>query len=80
MGQEKDYWYSVEGSAEIADKVVMNAVPIVGGLYVEQYKDHPEQFERAIKMCLEKTNGVMIFDIVHIINYNWWNVLDEALR
>ena len=80
MGQEKDYWYSVEGSAEIADKVVMNAVPIVGGLYVEQYKDHPEQFEKAIKMCLEKTNGVMIFDIVHIINYNWWNVLEEALR
>lgn len=80
IGQEKEYWYSVEGSAEIANEVVMNAAPIIGGLYVEQYKDHPKQFKNAIKMCLEKTDGVMIFDIVHIINYNWWDVLQEALK
>lgn len=80
MGQEKEPWYSVEGSAEIADKVVMNAVPIIGGLYVEQYKDNPDQFKRAVKMCLEKTNGVMIFDIIHIINYGWWDFLEEALN
>mgnify|MGYP005841608709 CR=1 FL=1 len=80
MGQEKEPWYSVEGSAEIANRVVMNSVPIIGGLYVEQYKENPQQFKRAVKMCLEKTNGVMIFDIVHIINYNWWEVLNEALH
>ncbi len=73
MGKGKEYWYSVEGSAEIANKVVMDSVPIIGGLYVEQYKNHPEQFRRAIKMCLEKTNGVMIFDLVHLINNNWWD-------
>ncbi|MBZ0199110.1 MAG: family 10 glycosylhydrolase [Ignavibacteriaceae bacterium] len=76
MGKGKEYWYSVEGSAEIADSVVMNAAPIIGGLYVEQYKDHPEQFILAIKMCLKKTNGVMIFDIVHIINNNWWDEIE----
>lgn len=80
MGRTKEYWYSVEGSAEIAKKVVMNAVPVIGGLYVEQYKDHPDQFKRAIKMCLEKTDGLMIFDIVHIINFGWWDVLREALK
>lgn len=79
MGRTKDYWYSVEGSAEIAKKVVMNAVPVIGGLYVEQYKGYPEQFKRAIKMCLKKTDGLMIFDIVHIINFGWWNILSEAL-
>lgn len=80
MGQEKQPWYSVEGSAEIANSVVMNAVPIIGGLYVEQYKDNPEQFKRAFQMCIEKTDGVMVFDIVHIINYDWWDVLKEALQ
>lgn len=80
MGPEKEPWYSVEGSAEIAERVVMNAVPIIGGLYVEQYKDNPDQFMRAVKMCLEKTKGVMIFDIVHVINYGWWNILKEALN
>lgn len=80
MGETKDYWYSVEGSAEIAKKVIMNALPVLGGLYVEQYKGHPEQFERAIKMCLEKTNGLMIFDIVHIVNYGWWDVLKKGMN
>lgn len=80
MGETKDYWYSVEGSAEIAKKVIMNALPVLGGLYVEQYKGHPEQFERAIKMCLEKTDGLMIFDIVHIVNYGWWDVLKKGMN
>lgn len=79
MGTEKELWYSVEGSAEFAKKVIMNAVPVIGGLYVEQYKDHPEQFRRAIKMCLEKTDGLMIFDLVHLINYNYWSILEEEL-
>jgi len=76
MGGGKEYWYSVEGSAEIAASVVMGAVPIIGGIYVEQYKDRPGQFKRAIKMCMNKTSGVMIFDIVHIINYDWWNLIE----
>ena len=76
MGGGKEYWYSVEGSAEISASVVMEAVPIIGGIYADQYKDHPEQFKRAIKMCLSKTKGVMIFDIVHIINYDWWNLIE----
>ncbi len=80
MGQGKEYWYSVEGSAEIAKEVVMAAVDVIGGLYVEQYKDHPEQFERAIEMCLQKTDGLMIFDIVHIVNYNWWEVLERGIK
>jgi hypothetical protein len=78
MGKGKEYWYSVEGSAELAKQVVGRAVPVYGGLYVEQYKGAPGQFIRAARMCLEKTDGLMIFDIVHIINYGWWEVLLEA--
>lgn len=80
MGKTKDYWYSVEGSAEIAKKVIMDVIPVIGGLYVEQYKNHPEQFQRAVKMCLDKTDGLMIFDIVHIINFGWWDVLEKAMK
>lgn len=80
MGQTKEDWYSVEGSAELAEKVTMSAAPVYGGLYVEQYKGHPQQFEKAVKMCLQKTDGLMIFDIVHIINNGWWNVLEKAVK
>ncbi len=80
MGKGKEYWYSVEGSAEIADSVVMNAVPIIGGLYVQQYMDHPDQFKKAIKMVEKKTNSLMVFDIVQVIKYDWWDILKDALK
>lgn len=79
MGTEKEFWYSVEGSAEIAKKVIMDSVPVIAGLYVEQYKGHPEQFRRAIKMCLEKTDGLMIFDLVHLVNYNYWSIIEDEI-
>jgi hypothetical protein len=59
---------------------MMNTVPVIGGLYVEQYKGFPEQFKRAVQMCLDKTDGLMIFDIVHIINFGWWDVLEDAIK
>ncbi len=80
MGTTRDFWYSVEGSARITNEVVKGEVPVYCGLYVEQYNNDPEQFVRASQMCREKSDGLMIFDIVHIINYDWWDVLDESTR
>ncbi|MFD2552861.1 alpha amylase family protein [Sphingobacterium tabacisoli] len=77
---KKDDWYTVEGSAELVNKVTMGKVPVYAGLYVEQYKEHPEQFIKALKMCRSKSQGAMVFDIVHIINYGWWEQLAEGLK
>ncbi len=80
MGKGREYWYSVEGSARLANSVVMEAVPITGSLYVEQYAKDVEQFKRAVSMALNSTDGLMIFDIVHVINLGWWNELKEAIE
>jgi hypothetical protein len=78
MGKTKDYWYSVEGGAQLAKKVTAGDVPVTGGVLVDLYKD-PQQFQRAVRMCLQVTDGVMLFDIVHVINNKWWGVLKQAL-
>ena len=80
MGTTLDFWYSVQGSARITREVVMGDTPIFCGLYVEQYDEHPDQFVRASQMCREESDGLMIFDIVHIINYDWWDVLEEGMN
>lgn len=79
MGEGKDYWYSVEGSALLANKVVKGVVPVTGSLYVEQYEENVDQFKDAVKMAYNTTDGLMIFDIVHIINKDWWGVMENAL-
>jgi len=77
---EKEDWYTVEGSAELVNKVTLGKTPVYAGLFVEQYKDHPEQFVKALKMCKKTSQGAMIFDIVHIINYGWWSELKAGLE
>lgn len=68
-----DYWYSVEGSAKMADKVTMGAVPIIGSLFLQQYEGNPEQFQKAVKMCFNKSAGCMLFDLSYVDGYDWWN-------
>ena len=79
MRATKDPENSVEGSAELALKVTKGVVPLYGGLYVEQYSDR-EQFIKAMEMCRKKTDGVMVFDIVHIINRGWWDALKAGIN
>jgi uncharacterized lipoprotein YddW (UPF0748 family) len=80
MSQAKAPWYSVEGSAELAMKVTKGVVPVWGGLYVEQYKDQPAQFRKAMEMCLRKTNGLMLFDLVHICEKKWWGEIASVTK
>src|SRR5690554_1876186 len=80
MGEGKDYWYSVEGSSRLAKEVINGAVPITGSLYVKQYGNNKDQFKEAVKMAYDSTDGLMIFDVVHIINKDWWNILEDALK
>jgi hypothetical protein len=76
---DKEEWYSVEGSAEIAVRVTNNHKTLYGSLYVEQYENNAEQFMRAAKMCLQKTNGLMIFDLVHVVQKDWWEELKKVI-
>ena len=80
MSDQKAPWYSVEGSAEMAMKITKNAAPVLGSVYVEQYKQNSGQFTKAMQMCLDKTNGLMIFDLVHIVEKNWWDTIKNLQK
>jgi uncharacterized lipoprotein YddW (UPF0748 family) len=69
----------VEGGCLYSKNILKGAVPLAGGLYVEDYKKDEVQFKNAVEMSLKASDGVMIFDIVHIIQNNWWTVLKEAI-
>ncbi|WP_082893683.1 alpha amylase family protein [Rufibacter ruber] len=80
QGKGKEDWYTVEGSAEMAMKITKGKVPVYAGVYVDQYIGHPEQFVKALKMCRAKSDGAMVFDIVHVINEGWWAELKRGLK
>lgn len=69
----------VEGGC-IYSRKLLGKNPFCGGLYVEDYKNDVNQFKKAVKMNLKMSDGLMVFDIVHIINRNWWKELEEAIK
>lgn len=68
----------VEGGCRYSRKLLAGN-PFCGGMYVEDYKRDSTQFKRAVEMNLRESDGLMIFDIVHIINRNWWEPLQNAI-
>ncbi len=68
----------VEGGC-INSKNLLKDNAFCGGLYVEDYGRDVEQFKKAVKMNLKESDGLMIFDIVHIISRDWWLPLTAAI-
>ncbi len=81
-GQSLEYkpWYCVEGAAEMVKQAILEATTVYGGLYLLQYHQKPAVLKEAIQVCLEKSAGVMLFDLVYIDLYDWWDLIKETIR
>lgn len=40
----------------------------------------PGSVEDGAYLCLRETGGLMVFDIVHVIQYNLWDNLQNAIE
>ena len=81
-GQSLEYkpWYSVEGAAKMVNEAVMGATNVYGGLYLLQYYQKPQVLQEAMRTCLELSDGLMLFDLVYIDMYDWWDTIGDVLR
>lgn len=70
-------WHSVEGSADLAREAVNGVIPLYGSLFLRQYDGDPDQFVKAMKAVREKTDGLMIFDLVYLEQYDWWSLVSK---
>lgn len=80
MDNSLTYCYSVEGGAEIAKEITKGVVPVIGSIYVEQYMGDFSPFGPAVTQALKSTDGVMIFDIVHLNKHKLWDELEAAMK
>ena len=80
MDNSLTYCYCVEGGAEIAKEITKGTVPVIGSIYVEQYLGDFTPFGPAVTQALKSTDGVMIFDIVHLNKHKLWDELKAAMK
>ncbi|MBW3636081.1 MAG: family 10 glycosylhydrolase, partial [Armatimonadetes bacterium] len=79
LAQGFDPQATVESAAALSNAVVNDVAWVYGAVYLENYNDKPDDFARAIEVCKQATQGVMIFDAVHLDQRGWWPVLERAL-
>ncbi|MEL7585347.1 MAG: alpha amylase family protein [Prolixibacteraceae bacterium] len=79
MWAQQGTWYCVEGSNQQL-KSILGGNKFYGGILADQFYTDPEGLARSIKMNLETSDGLMIFDIVHIIEKNMWKDVEKGMR
>lgn len=75
---EKGNPTTVEDAARLSMDVVGGACPVLGSIYVLEFAD-ADAFARSVIECLTETDGLMVFDLVHLENRGWWDVLRRAV-
>jgi len=68
-------WMSVEGGALLASQVVGDTTAPVGSLQLSLYEGDPAAFKAALHTTRQLTRGVMLFDLVYLDRYGWWDLL-----
>jgi uncharacterized lipoprotein YddW (UPF0748 family) len=69
---------TVEAAAETSIRAVNDASFVYASLNLPDYRGKPEEFRRALQTAVQRSQGVMLFDLVYIETYNWWNILSEV--
>lgn len=75
----RPWWMTVQGAARLVNEVTGRVRPVYGSLYLEQFRGRPEAARAAVRVCLETSDGVMLFDTCHIEAFGWWHLVREAL-
>ena len=60
---------TVEAACELSRRAIAEAGFVYGGLYLHDYEKNPHDFQEAIRVAVENSDGVMLFDLVHIEDY-----------
>lgn len=76
--QKREEGGTVEAAAQLSTAAVANSIPVYAGLYVLNYQNRPQDLLKAIQAAVRNSNGVMIFDLSYIYDYNWWPILEQA--
>ena len=76
---QSSIWYCVEGSNENVRRI-MGENKFLGGILADQFYGNHNGLTESIKMNLATSDGLMIFDIVHIINENMWDAVEKGMR
>lgn len=71
---------TVEAACDLSRQAIGRGRTVYGSLYLRDYKGNPEAFRRALSVVTDRTDGVMLFDLVYLEDYDWWPILCDVFH
>ncbi|MDE6153523.1 MAG: 9-O-acetylesterase, partial [Muribaculaceae bacterium] len=71
-------WYCVEGSCKHL-REILGTNKFLGGVLVDQLYNDIDRLPESMAMNVKESDGLMMFDIVHVINANIWDKVREGM-
>ena len=69
---------SVEAAGQLSNRVIYDSSWVYAGIYALSYQGHVDTFKDSIKAAAGSSQGVMIFDMSQIVQYDWWDAIADA--
>ncbi|MDR1865808.1 MAG: family 10 glycosylhydrolase [Bacteroidales bacterium] len=70
---------SMEAQLANSRRVIKNDCKVYGSFYAANQTTN-EEVSDAVFLCLDRMDGVMVFDIVQVIHYNTWEGVRDGIR
>ena len=71
---------TVEAAGQVSNRVIADDTFTYASLYLLEFANNPDGFRKGIQACLETTQGVMLFDLVYLRQYDWWGILEQMFE
>jgi Uncharacterized protein conserved in bacteria len=71
--------WSIENFVTTYDKFTMGDCKVNGSINTPAYRSNASKISDAVYLCLKNTDGLMVFEISHVINFNQWNAIKDGI-
>lgn len=76
---QQGIWYCVEGSCQQL-RHILHGHPFMGGILVDQFYNNRKKLIASIAENLKDADGLMVFDITHIITKGLWDEVKVGME
>ncbi len=71
--------WTVENFVTTYSDYIMKDCNVCGSIASYAYGSDASDISDAIYLCLKNTDGLMVFDISHVINYSQWDAIEDGI-
>jgi hypothetical protein len=71
--------WTVENFVTTYSNYIMDDCQVYGSIGTYAYGNKASAVSDAVYLCLKNTDGLMVFEISHVINNNQWNAIKEGI-